>query len=205
MQSTNQFKKPQSRCSYCGSVNRGKGCRYAPHGVHVHLEDPLRCSYCGSSSYGRGCKLNPISDLHVRGAFYNSMIKEMTQNYLDNEVLLNFLTKQFEEFECYKQGIIDKNGNKIKEPLTESEQISFSPFIRTILKVKKMLGSKIDLIDASALLESNSIPFQTMDKYKQLLEFKEKINDNINNLHAILGEAMSSGLTIEELKTLIKA
>ena len=73
-------KQQLSRCMYCGSTSYGKGCRYAPHGVHFHPGDAKKCSYCGSNSFGKGCKLNPFDDLHLHGINYNSMFKESLKN-----------------------------------------------------------------------------------------------------------------------------
>lgn len=202
---TNQFKKRQSRCTYCGSTNRGKGCPYGPHKVHVHLDDPLKCSYCGSTSYGRGCKINPINDLHIRGAFYNSMIKETAQNFWDSELLIHDLKKPYTEFACYKEGVIDEKGNNLKEPILESEVNSFTPYVKTILKIKRFLGSKVDLLEASALLENSTFPTETVERYQKILEHKQKIESCTNELYKVLDEAFADGLTAEEVKKLIKA
>jgi hypothetical protein len=70
------IKQAISRCMYCNSTSYGKGCRYAPGGVHFHPNDPKKCSYCGSTSFGNGCKLNPFDNLHLHGINYNSMFKE---------------------------------------------------------------------------------------------------------------------------------
>ena len=72
--------KPVSRCLYCNSTSYGKGCRFAPKGVHFHPQDPKKCSYCGSTSYGKGCKLNPFSDIHLHGIDYNKMFNESMKN-----------------------------------------------------------------------------------------------------------------------------
>lgn len=205
MQSTNQSKRRQSRCSFCNSVNRGKGCLYAPHGVHFHPDDPTKCSYCNSPNFGRGCKLNPTSDLHVRGSVFNAMLKDSVQNFMDNEILINELKKDYKQFECYKLGIIDDKGNKLKTPVTEAEQMSFSPLTKTVIRLKKYLGSKIDLLEASTLFEKESFPLTDMSKYKKLLEYKDKINAVTDELFKVLEEANGDGLSLEDVKMLLKA
>ena len=112
---------------YCGSTDFGRGCRYGPHGVHLHSDAPGKCVYCNSPNFGKGCKVNPTSDLHIHGINYNSMIRDSVQSFLDNEILLKELRRDFTEFECFKQGIIDEKGNKIKTPVTEDQKASFSP------------------------------------------------------------------------------
>lgn len=205
MQPTNKPLTQKSRCMYCGSPNRGKGCRYGPHGVHFHQDDPTCCSYCGSPNYGRGCKVNPTGDLHIRGANFNNMFRESLQSYLDNEIFLNELKKDFSEFECYELGIIDGKGNRIKVPVTEQEQVAYSPMVRTILRLKRYLGPKTDLFGATSLLEKQTNKIEDISKYKRLLEYQDKVDEVIGDLYKVLNEATQEGFTLEDVKKLIKA
>ena len=191
---------------YCGSADRGKGGRYGPHGVHFHAEDSTKCAYCGSISFGKGCKINPTSDLHIHGVNYNNMFRESIQSFLDNNVLLNELKKDFKEFQAYKLGIIDNCGNKIKNPITEQEQSSFTPFIKTIIKLKRYLGSKTELLEASSDLRYNSIPVnESIEQYKKVLEYQDKVNSIVSELYKTLDEARQDGLSLEDVKKLIQA
>lgn len=206
MQPTNKASgKRISRCMYCGSTTRGKGCRYAPHGVHFHPDDPKKCAYCASPNYGRGCKVNPTSDIHVHGINYNSMFKEEVESYLDYKVFINELKKPFVEFQAYKLNIIDENGNKIKTPITEEEQQSYNPFIKTVIKLKRYLGSKLDLIEAEQTLAKESCVVENAVKYKLMLEYKEKVQSLVNELYKTFDEASSKGLTLNDIKDLIRA
>ena len=204
MQQTNQRKPQRSRCMYCGSVDRGKGCRFGPHGVHFHPDDSTKCAYCGSSSYGKGCKLNPTGDLHVHGTSYNNMFRESFQGFLDHGILLNELKKEFAEFECFKLGIIDENGNKLRNPIDEKEQACFSPMVKTIIKLKKYLGSKVDLLEATELLEQTTTK-ENIEQYKMFLEYQDKIDSLVNGIYQTLDEAYSNGLSLESVKKLVKA
>jgi hypothetical protein len=196
----------KSRCTFCSSPNYGKGCRFGPHGTHLHVDNPTKCSYCGSPNYGKGCKLNPTGDLHVRGAIYNNMYKEKMQSHLDNSVLLNELKKPYSSFACFKLGIIDEFGNKIKAPITEEEEMSYTPFVKTIIKIKRYLGSKLDLIDAKNLLEAKTIPItEDVVKYKKVIEYQDKANSIINDLYRVVDEALQDGLCLEDIKKIIQA
>ena len=188
-----------SRCLYCNSTSYGKGCRFAPKGVHFHPQDPKRCSYCGSTSYGKGCKLNPFSDIHLHGIDYNKMFNES----MKNKFLLSTLNKDYKEFEAYKLGIINSNGDKIKEPVTEQEQAAYSPETKTILKVKKYLGSKLDLINQTAILESASKLNYNKENHKTVLHYEEKINNIIAELYETAEEALKEGLSIEQVQALL--
>jgi hypothetical protein len=188
-----------SRCLYCNSTSYGKGCRFAPKGVHFHPQDPKKCSYCGSTSYGKGCKLNPFSDIHLHGIDYNKMFNES----MKNKFLLSTLNKNYKEFEAYKLGIINSNGDKIKEPVTEQEQAAYSPETKTILKVKKYLGSKLDLINQTAILESASKLNYNKENHKTVLRYEEKINNIIAELYETAEEALKEGLSIEQVQALL--
>lgn len=189
-----------SRCMYCGSPSYGKGCRYAPNGVHFHPNDAKKCAYCGSPNYGKGCKLNPNSEIHMHGINYNSMLNET----LKNKFLLNNLNKNYKDFEAYKLGIINSNGDKIKEPVTEQEQLAYSAETKTILKVKKYLGSKLDLINQTSILESASNLNYNKENHKKLLEYEQKINDAVSDVFKITEEALRDGLSIEQVQALLQ-
>ena len=206
MQPTNKLRSQKSRCVFCGSVDHGKGCRFGPHGVHFHPDDSTKCSYCGSTDYGKGCKINPTSNLHIHGGVFNNMYKEYVQSFLDNSILLNELKKDYTKFQCYSLGIIDEQGNKIKNPVTEQEQISYSSFTKTILRLKKYLGSKIQLIEANNSLEKLSVPLnEDIEHFKKLLTYQDKIDTIVNELYKTLNEAHENGLPLEEVKRLVRA
>lgn len=191
--------KPVSRCMYCNSTSYGRGCKYAPKGIHFHPENPKKCSYCGSTSYGRGCRLNPFGDIHLHGIDYNKMFNES----LNNRFLLRELNKDYKEFVAYKLGIINANGDKIKEPVTEQEQHAYSPETKTVLKIKKYLGPKLDLINQTAILESASKLNYNKDNHKKVLEYELKINDILAELHKATDNALKEGLSLEQVQALL--
>ena len=188
-----------NRCMYCGSPSYGKGCRYAPNGVHFHPNDAKKCAYCGSPNYGRGCRLNPHGDIHLHGVNFNSMLNET----LKNRFLLNTLNKDYKDFEAYRLGIINNKGDKIKEPVTEQEQLAYSPETKTILKIKKYLGSKLDLINQTSILESASNLNYNKNNHKKLLEYEQKINDAVSDVFKTAEEALKEGLSIEQVQALL--
>jgi hypothetical protein len=192
--------KPISRCMYCNSTSYGKGCKYAPKGVHFHPDDPKRCSYCGSMSYGRGCRMNPLSDIHLHGIDYNKMFNESFKN----KFLTKQLNKNFTDFEAYKLGIINEKGDKIKEPITEQEKAAYSSETKTILKIKKYLGSKLDLINQTAIFENASKTGYNKETHKTFLEYEQKINDIFAQLHETTDKALKDGLTLEQVQALLQ-
>lgn len=192
--------KPVSRCLYCNSTSYGRGCRFGPKGTHFHPSDPKKCSYCGSTSYGRGCRLNPFSDIHLHGIDYNKMFNES----LKNKFLLSMLNKEFKDFEAYKLGIINEKGDKVKEPVTEQEQLAYSPETKTILKIKKYLGPKLDLINQTQILENINALNYNKENHKKLLQFEEQFNNIFAELHQLTDQALKEGLSIEQVQKLLQ-
>jgi hypothetical protein len=134
------------------------------------------------------------------------MLKDSIQSFLDNSVFLTELKKNYTEFECHKLGIIDDVGNKIKRPVTEQEKQSFGPMVRTILKLKRYLGSKVELMEATKNLEDDSVLLEgDIQKYKKILEYQSKVDDVLNELYKVLDEAQQVGLSLDDVKKLIKA
>jgi uncharacterized protein (UPF0335 family) len=132
------------------------------------------------------------------------MFNETIQKALHNQFLLRELNKNFEEFEAFKNSIIDSDGNKIKEPVTEQEKSSYSPIVKTILKVKKYLGSKLDLINQTAIMESETKLNYNKENHLAVLRYEEKINDIISQLHEVTSNALSHGLTVEQVEAMLQ-
>jgi len=189
-----------SRCVFCGSTSYGRGCRFGPKGHHFHPDDSTKCSWCGSTSYGKGCRLNPNGTEHVHGIDYNPMIREA----LNNQLLLNQLNKPFTEFQAYKLKLIDSNGNIIKEPITEQEIASLTPTVKTILKIKKYLGSKLDIINSSVVLENSAKIKYTKESYSKLIELEEQISDIYAELHKTVAQAHADGISLEEINAVLQ-
>lgn len=192
-----------SRCLYCNSTSYGKGCRYAPKGVHFHGNNPKKCSYCGSPNYGRGCRLNPFGDIHLHGIDYNMMFKEKVDKTLKKEFLLKEITKKITDFTAYKLGIIDSLGNKIKEPKTLFEQSAYTPGVKLLLKIKRFLGAKTELINNSLVLENSNKINYSADRIKKVMDYEEKIQNVFAQLHEITDNALNDGLTVEEVEAML--
>jgi hypothetical protein len=128
----------------------------------------------------------------------------MFNEALNNRFLLRKLNKNYKEFEAYKLGIINNNGDKIKEPITEQEKAAYSPETKTILKLKKYLGSKLDLINQTAILESACKLNYNKENHVKVLEFEQKINTIIAELHKTTDEALKNGLSLEQVQALLQ-
>ena len=206
MQPTNQSKPQKSRCVFCNSTDYGKGCRFGSHGVHFHPQDFSKCSYCGSPDFGKGCRLNPTNNLHIHGGVYNNMHKENMQSILDNILLINELKKSYTEFQCYKLGVIDGNGNKIKQPITEEEQHSYCSLTRTILRVKKYLGSKIDLLDTAQNFNRENVGIsESVEQHKKVIHYRDKFDSLVNEMYKLTEEATHDGIALDSIKKIIRA
>lgn len=53
---------------------------------------------------------------------------------------LTLLTTPWEETNAYKEGIIDKDGNKIKKPSTTKEKEVYNHFHRLVFNIKKLIN-----------------------------------------------------------------
>lgn len=134
------------------------------------------------------------------------MYKEELHSILDNSVLINELKKDYTEFECYKLGITDRDGNKIKQPLTEAEQLAYSPLTRTILRVKKYLGAKVDLLDAAQTFSRETAGLhESVEQHKKIVQYREKFDSLINEMYKLVQEAQNDGIPAENLKKIIRA
>lgn len=134
------------------------------------------------------------------------MYKENVQSILDNSVLISELKKNFTEFSCYKLGIIDSNGNKIRQPVTEEEQLSYSPLTRTILRVKKYLGPKTDLLDVAQTFSKDTVGLhESVEQHKKIIHYRERFDSLVNEMYRVIEEAQHDGVPSENIKKIIRA
>ena len=192
----------QSRCVYCGSGNFGSGCRYSPNSIHVHPDDPKKCSYCGSMNYGKGCRYGP-NGMHVHGIQFNGMFKEHIESALMNNILLQLLTKPYEEFDAYKLGVINNEGSCIKRPDSIEEHKAYSPETQTILSIKKMLGTKVDILTSRLQLE-NTISTRNIPQ-EQLFYYEEQLTGIFNDLAQVMDQAIRDNIPLNTIFNFIKS
>lgn len=194
--------KPIDRCIYCNSASYGWGCKHSANKLHFHATDSTKCSYCGSTSYGKGCRYSP-DGIHIHGINYNQMLTDSIDENINNGILLNFLRKKITDYKAYKLGIIDESGNKIKEPITEQERASYTPSIRTILKIKRYLGSKLQLMEEIMNLKARSNLDYCAENHKKVLSYEDKFNEIYAMFHETVHQAQEDGLTFEQIESLI--
>jgi hypothetical protein len=132
------------------------------------------------------------------------MLKERMEEVLTNKLLLTELKKPFTEFDAYRLGLINENGNKLKEPITEEENMAMSPANRTLFQIKRFLGSKIELIENMEILENQKLLNFSVEKYEKILEYETKINKIFEDFHSLIHEAEQDNISFEILEALIK-
>jgi hypothetical protein len=132
------------------------------------------------------------------------MINEKIKYMLRNQTLLQELLRPIEECQAHKLGVIDETGRKIKEPVSEAEKSSYSPLARTLVRIKRYLGSKLDLLTHTSLLESSSSSTYNTKNHKQLLQLESDLNIKVNEIHEIIEEALNSGVMIEQIDDILQ-
>jgi hypothetical protein len=112
----------------------------------------------------------------------------MTNRVVDLILIYSFikrLTTPFEQTEAFKLGIIDKNGKKIKDPVTRQEMNSFGYFDRLVFNVKKIIeiapGGKSRLASFAAALYLIRESKNTKEDYTQQ-ELLEGIGESMKLL-----------------------
>jgi len=156
-----------SKCMYCNSESYGKSCIYAPHKIHVHVDDPKRCIYCGSVSFGPSCIYNPFSKVHVHGMEYN----QATCESLHKNVVANvLLSKLFDTTLNESNDLID----------------------RFVYKIQSLLGkNKLEFISDLQLLESKCNTTKkdmTIKDIELSKQFELRSNKLLNNLNDLITE-----------------
>jgi hypothetical protein len=190
---------------FCNSTAYGPGCPYSPHKKHVHISNGQNCIYCGSSAIGLGCPQNPFSKMHVRGVEYNMMTKESVYQSVMAALFLERLTQPFTEMPAFKLGVIDANGRRLKECVTDEEKSSFTLLDQHVIKIRRIIGEDvIELFKSKVLLEMSSKQEQfDVEKYQQEVELSAKIDYVIESLGEIFTEGVERGFSRGAIENLV--
>lgn len=193
----------QSRCVFCGQTTYGKTCPWSPFKdkLHVHIDDPTKCSFCGSSvKIGPGCTHSPTGRHMVGTNFFSGMVAE---SFILGYVM-NKLSEKVYESQAFKLGLIDEKGDKIKKIETIEEQLAFSSIDSYLLKLKKLLGNKIDLLNNEIYLEKAVEASETpIEFYDKEVEFKSEMNNLAKHFFEIVEKAKSNNLPLPAIEKII--
>ena len=136
---------------------------------------------------------------------YNEILVE--GRFIDGAILLVLaarLFKPFTKWPAYTMGIIDKKGNKLRDPETSKEKDAWSILNRLLAKIKKMftkhklIGS---LLTYFVLLKENVV---TTDDSKELMLENYQRENKVKDLELrIRNEILKEGLTEDEYYTLL--
>jgi len=196
-----------SKCIYCGSQAYGRGCPFSPHKIHVHLGNVRKCIYCGSVAMGMGCPFNPHSKMHVHGVEYNQMVRDSAEHTLTSVYLIDKLNTPIEEHPAFQLGLIDAKGRKLREPETLEEKNAFTLTDQYIIRIKDMLGCKLDMVNTSLYLEHNEVEEinakQFAENYENELIIKRKLTNLVEEFKILISDSKQQGLTTNSFEKIL--
>ena len=107
------------------------------------------------------------------------LINESISDSIVVYLILKKLMKPFKEWEAYKHGIIDKDGKKLKKPLTSAEKKSWTMLDRFVARLKwvmqKFVGkSKMAAALTTAYLLKDSYSLMLGNQSKGILAEEQK-------------------------------
>lgn len=198
-----------SKCMFCGSPQYGLSCPYAPHGLHVHVDDAHKCIFCGSTAAGLGCRLNPGKrKIHIRGAFMASLMESLIKNGVQMTLLMNALKEPFTNKQAYKLGLINEEGERIRKPITLEEKAALGLYESLIFKIKRLLGPKIDLIHEMLQIESSKPEEQeSIEDFQRNCEMEAALSARIEiparEIEKLIHEFTLKGLPTEKIQKIL--
>jgi 3-hydroxybutyryl-CoA dehydrogenase len=101
---------------------------------------------------------------------------------------------------------IAKNLDRMvaKEKITEQEKNSYSCAVRTVIKIKRYLGQKLDLINNSIVLESESKIAYNKESHQRVLALEDKITDLYEAFSKTINEALKEGIPLEQISAILQ-
>lgn len=193
----------KSTCVFCGSTSYGKNCPWSSFTpkIHLHTGDPTKCSFCGSSvKFGLGCSHSPTGK-HMAGSnFFNPMVAEAFVTGL----IMHNLSQRIEDTQAFKLGLINELGNVIKRPSTLEEQTAFSTIDKYLLKLKKLLGTNVGLLNNEMYLESAIKSSQVpIELYEKEVKLKSDMKMLMQRFFDTLNEARDNNLPLCVIEKII--
>ena len=144
----------KTKCVFCGSSSYGRNCPWSNFAdkLHLHTGDPTMCSFCGSKTLvGPGCPFSPTGRHMASANFYTGMA---TESFI-TAYMMNILSTPIYETQAFKLGLVDASGSVVKEPNTLEERAAYTPIDAYLFKLKKMLGSKQEMLNTELYLEAS--------------------------------------------------
>jgi hypothetical protein len=202
------------KCVYCGLPLRGKGCPYGPNKVHVVIE-PNKCIYCGLPLRGKGCAYSP-SGSHIMSSEFGLLQAESTKEHFIMKYIMEKLREPVTESKAYELGIINEQGSQIKDPSTHQEKKAWSPLNQYLLRLKRVFGEKLDVLNTELYMEnaSNLISSEDLvdanwnaEKYLEKVEIEENFKNSLaiklDEYYNLLKEAEHNGISAEKIEKIL--
>jgi hypothetical protein len=135
------------------------------------------------------------------------MTKESVFHSVMAGIFLSRLTEPITEMAAYKLGIIDEDGRKIKEPITESEKAAWTPLDIHIIKIRRLISEDIvDLFKSNVLLEMTTAaskePFNA-DKYSAQIKIASDIDLAVSSLKETFNDGVERGFSKSLIENMI--
>lgn len=102
--------------------------------------------------------------------------------------VIKYLWNGYDKSPAFKLGIIDDEGNLLKSPTTVEEKSAYSPFVRLMFSLKKMI----------ALVPGGSTKIGSLFAAYQMMRECIESEEEQNFLDEILAPVLVNKLTIEE-------
>lgn len=192
-----------SKCVFCGSASYGKNCPWSHFvtKIHLHTDDSTKCSFCGSSTkIGPGCPFSPTGKHMVGANFFTGLAAEsFIQAYM-----MNKLSEPISVSRAFKLGLIDARGNVVKKPDTLEEHMAFTAIDSYLIKLKTLLGNRVDLLNNEVYLEACAKNAQVpIELYEKEVRLKNMMKVIVKHFNEVINEAAEHSLPLPLIEKII--
>lgn len=194
-----------SVCVHCNSKVYGRTCPYGPKKTHCHTDDPARCIWCGSTIIGPGCPFNPFGNYHQRGYAVNTLALEAFEDGIVHGVIMKRLSSPLSETTAFKIGLIDDNGNVLREPKTIEERNALTGSDKYLIKIRNLVKNNIDLLNTTLYFENkDEYDLEELKKmYPIESDCKFEIDESVGKLFKIVESFTRQGVKSSKIEQLL--
>lgn len=205
--------KANNPCVFCGVKQYGPGCPYSPHGKHVVIEIG-RCIYCGLRTTGPGCAYSPTG-MHVQSSTFGLIQAESARDHFIMKYLMEKLKEDPTKTRAYELGIINEQGEQIRDLQNEADRRAWSPVARYITRLKRIFSEKLDLLNTELFLEQANTeivednvgidwdPVEYIKKTEQTEILTEDLERMLEEYYNRLKQANKDGFSDEQVEKIL--
>jgi hypothetical protein len=130
---------------------------------------------------------------------------ECLENGIVQGLIMKRLSESITDMVAYKAGLIDENGNQIREPDTIEEKNMLTGADKYMIRVKNLMKGKLDLLNVSLYYEKKEPESleEIKSTYEAELLCRDEIVECVDRMVSIMDDYSTKGISSSKIEQMI--